>query len=265
MAELASVKRLGWSPYLGKTSTLKYVDLLGRNVRAQDFWVPAVEAMNEVLVATGYENPCDWTGSYNKRYISGTTIWSWHSYGGAIDLDYGGDNPDSPDHPLVDNNPHLHRPIPWGDPGFGTEFQLLEHQVKAVLALRTNNGKPLWRWLGTSIGDTMHFEPLCTREDIETGIDPDSIYKENPPMIPMEPGQDFADVPLDHPFYSDIHWMKENGITNGAGTNEYGQPIYRPDDPTKRSHEAAFIHRTYNLITAECEARYLTDVEGIKG
>jgi len=175
MAELASVKRLGWSPYLGKTDSLVYVTLLGRRVRCQDFWAPAVEAMNDVLVATGYEHPCDWTGSYMKRRIAGTSLWSWHSYGGAIDLDYGGQNPDSPDHPLIDKNPHLHRRVPWGDPGFGTEFQLLEHQVKAVLAIRTMNGKPVWRWLGTSIGDTMHFEPNCSPADIATGIDTTTV------------------------------------------------------------------------------------------
>jgi hypothetical protein len=179
MAELASVKRLGWSNYLGHTAGLVHFNLLGRNVKVQDFWVPAVEAMDTVLKAHGYEDPCDWTGSYLKRFIAGTVIWSWHSYGGAIDLDYGGQNPDSPDHPLVDNNPHLHRPIPWGDPGFGTEFQLLEHQVKAVLAIRTNNGKPVWRWLGTSIGDTMHFEPNCSPEDIATGIDPRTVTEED--------------------------------------------------------------------------------------
>lgn len=175
MSELTSVKRLGWSPYLGAYKSLVYVTLLGRRVKCQDFWAPAVEAMHTVLVETGYEHPCDWTGSYNKRTISGTSLWSWHSYGGAIDLDYGGDNPDSPDHALIDRNPHLHRRVPWGDPGFGTEFQLLEHQVKAVLAIRTMNGKPVWRWLGTSIGDTMHFEPACSPADIATGIDTTTV------------------------------------------------------------------------------------------
>lgn len=170
MGELASVKRLGWSPYLGKTDSLVAVRLLGRYpVRIQDFWVPAVEAMEQALIEAGYENPCDYIGSYRKRYIAGTTIWSWHSYGGAIDLDYGGDNPDSPDHPGIDKNPHLHQRI---YPGFGTDprFQITEAQVNAVEAIRTVNGKRVWRWLGWSIGDTMHFEPNCSPDDIATGI-----------------------------------------------------------------------------------------------
>ena len=170
MAELATVRRHGWSHYLGHTGGMVWVDLLGRGVRVQDFWVPAVKAMRQALIATGYENPCDWTGSYNKRYIGGTSIWSWHSYGGAIDLDYGGDNPDSPDHPGTDRNPHLKTRI---YPGFGNDprFQITEAQVVAVTNIRTNNGKRVWRWLGWAIGDTMHFEPNCTPADIATGID----------------------------------------------------------------------------------------------
>ena len=176
MRHLSSVTRLQWEPYLGKTDTLVNVRLLGRYpVKVQDFWRPAVEAMEQALIATGYENPCDYIGSYSKRPVAGTLYWSWHSYGGAIDLDYGGDNPASPDHPGVDRNPHLHRRIPWGDPGFGVEFQLTEPQVKKVLAIRTVNGKPVWRWLGTSIGDTMHFEPACTPDDIKTGIEEDTM------------------------------------------------------------------------------------------
>ena len=170
MAELESVKTLGWSPYLGSKLGLVEVELLGRYpVRVQDFWAPAVEAMQQALRATGYEDPCDYIGSYNKRYIAGTNIWSWHSYGGAIDLDYGGDNPDSPDHPGVDRNPHIHEPIPRG---FGTDprFQITETQVEAVESIRTGNGRPVWRWLGWAIGDTMHFEPACTPGDARTGI-----------------------------------------------------------------------------------------------
>ena len=173
-SELKSVIRLKWSPYLGKRSTLKYVDLLGRNVRVQDFWVPATEAMGIALIATGYENPMDNTGSFYPRYISGTSIWSWHSYGGAIDIDYGGNNPDSPWHPGIDKNPHIHTRI---YPGFGSDsrFQITEAQVNQVLAIRNNDGSKVWRWLGWSIGDSMHMEPACTPAQARTGIDPSTV------------------------------------------------------------------------------------------
>ncbi len=171
---LPSVIELGWEPYWGKSNTLVSVEILGRFPKVQDFWIPAAEAFNQVLIRTNYENPCDWIGSYRIKPIVGTRFWSWHCYT-AFDLDYGGDNPDSPDHPGIDKNPHIHRQIVRNDPGFGVEWQISELQVDAIEAIRTNNGKRVWRWLGWSIGDTMHFQPMCSRADIETGIDPQSI------------------------------------------------------------------------------------------
>jgi len=169
------VLALEWDEYYADDSNLVSLTLLGRYpVKVQDFWVPAVEAMEHQLVATGYENPCDWNGSYMVRTIFGSVYASWHSYGGAIDLDYGGDV-DGDGDPTIDKNPHLHDPIFPGDPRFGVEFQLLEHQVHAIEAIRTVNGKRVWRWLGWAIGDTMHFEPACSPADIATGVDPSSL------------------------------------------------------------------------------------------
>lgn len=154
-----SAKVLGWDEYIGKTDTLVSKTLLGRYpVKVQNVLNDAIEAMEQVLIATGYENPCDYIGSYYDRNISGTNICSRHADGSAIDLDYGGDNPDSPDHPLVDNNPHIHRRIVPGDPGFGTEWQILEHQVRAIEAIKNVHGEQVWLWLGWSIGDTMHWQ-----------------------------------------------------------------------------------------------------------
>lgn len=229
MSELASVRRLGWSPYLGKTSTLVSLNILGRYpVKAQSFWVPAVLAFEQALINTGYENPCDYTGSYNKRYIGGTTIWSWHSYGGAIDLDYGYKTPDR----LVDRNPHLHRRIYPGDAGFGTEFQLLEHQVRAVEAIRTNNGKKVWRWLGWSIGDTMHWEPNCSPADIATGINPDTVggtpTQEGDAMYPLRKGDGMgaaANRVEDVSFIQ--HQLNRAGFSPGAVDGKFGDGTER--------------------------------------
>jgi len=168
MRHLPSVTALGWEQYLGQTETLTSMTLLGRYpIRVQLFWKPAVVAMEQALIDTGYENPCDFIGSYHKRPISGTNFWSWHSYGGAIDLDYGGDT-DGDGDPTIDSNPHLHRPVRASD--YGWTIQLTERDVDAILSIETGNGRPVWRWLGYSIGDTMHFEPACTPYDALTGI-----------------------------------------------------------------------------------------------
>lgn len=166
------MKRLGWVPYIGHELGLVSIRMLGRYpVRVQGFWVPAVEAAERALIVTGYEHPCDWIGSYALRNVADTPYWSWHATGGAFDLDYGGNVPGSTvSPPAIDKNPHLHRPIRRGDRAFGRECQILEHQVDAVEAIRTVSGATVWRWLGWSIGDTMHFEPACTPADIASGI-----------------------------------------------------------------------------------------------
>ena len=166
----ARVVRLGWTSYLGQTDTLVSKRILGRYpVKVQDILVDALTAMEMVLVATDYENPCDYIGSYNKRPITGhPDVWSLHSYGIAVDLDYGGDT-DGDGDPTIDKNPHIHRPIVPGDLGFGVEWQILEHQVEAIEDIKNLDGTPIWRWLGWSIGDTMHFdvnvEPQFTQVD----------------------------------------------------------------------------------------------------
>ena len=82
---------LGWIPYLGQTDSLVSKRILGRYpVKIQEVAEGALDAFEQALIATGYENPCDWTGSYMKRVIAGTDMWSTHAYGTAIDLDYGG-------------------------------------------------------------------------------------------------------------------------------------------------------------------------------
>jgi hypothetical protein len=154
--------------------------MLGRRwVKVQDILEGATVAMEQVLINSGYENPCDYIGSYNKRPISGTDYWSTHSYGIAIDLDYGGDT-DGDGDPTIDKNPHVHRRIVPGDPGFGVEWQILEHQIEKIEAIKNADGDSLWRWLGWSIGDTMHFQINVAPQF--TQVDWSTVYQGEPEM-----------------------------------------------------------------------------------
>jgi hypothetical protein len=135
-------------------------------VKIQSVAADALKAFNRSMEQTGYENPCDYIGSYLNRTIGNKgKMWSTHSYGTAIDFDYGGDNPDSPDHALVDNNPHLHRRITDAD--YGVNFQLLKHQVDAIKNIRNTIGQPVFLWLGDGLGDTMHFQINVRPEHLE--------------------------------------------------------------------------------------------------
>ena len=51
----------------------------------------------------------------------------------------------------------------------------------------------------------------------------------------------FTDVPEDHLFWSDVEWMKDNGITRGC--NPPANDRYCPDDNTARGEMAAFFKR----------------------
>jgi hypothetical protein len=48
----------------------------------------------------------------------------------------------------------------------------------------------------------------------------------------------FNDVNENHPFFDDIEWMAETGISEG-----YQDGTYRPGDPVTRQAMSAFIHR----------------------
>ena len=58
------------------------------------------------------------------------------------------------------------------------------------------------------------------------------------PPVPCEAGG-FTDVSASHPFYDDICWMADEGISTGY---EPG-PTYRPNDPVTRQAMSAFMHR----------------------
>jgi hypothetical protein len=51
---------------------------------------------------------------------------------------------------------------------------MAQDMVKAIEAIRTNSGHPIWQWGGrwTNIKDAMHYQcTKCTRGQLETGVD----------------------------------------------------------------------------------------------
>lgn len=150
--------RLGWTGYRCDSSGLVSMKLFGRYpIKVQAELEEAMEAFGKALELTGYENPTDYVGSYMCRTIGGAgKVWSEHAYGTAIDWDYGGDT-DGDGDPTIDKNPHIHRPIVPGDPGFGVEWQFTEADINAIEGIKNTHGEQMWGWLGWAIGDTMHF------------------------------------------------------------------------------------------------------------
>jgi hypothetical protein len=100
----------------------------------------AYQALQMALTDAGYHPPdkAKSVWSYNCRLIAGTSSYSLHSYGTAIDID-----------PV--QNPHA-----YGDAYNGW---MKKSHVDAVMKIKTTKGKGLWYWGGYwSKPDRMHFQ-----------------------------------------------------------------------------------------------------------
>jgi hypothetical protein len=69
------------------------------------------------------------------------------------------------------------------------------------------------------------------------------LYRyEGQPSFPLPASPSFADVPVGHPFYTEIEWMKWAGITNG-NVGPGGTLLYLPLDDVSRQSMSAFLYR----------------------
>lgn len=144
-------------------------------------FIPAYRALDDVLRRWQFDGGQGDTGAYNKRKITGGSGWSLHAYGPgdrftfwwgsvvttalAVDIDWQ-NNPYGPQ--LVTNMPRA--------------------MVDEILAIRTNTGAQVWRWGGDYGGnkDAMHFEIVCTRADLASGIRTPTPQQEADAMTPEQ-------------------------------------------------------------------------------
>lgn len=67
------------------------------------------------------------------------------------------------------------------------------------------------------------------------------------PGLPSIPGlPTLTDVPVGSPFYTEITWLLQNGITTGYDV--VGGPVFNPTAPVSRQAVAAFFHRVSSLL-----------------
>jgi hypothetical protein len=109
----------------------------------------AVAALNACLKAHNYPTRRADTGGYNCRKITGGTGYSLHAFAIAVDLNW-------------TSNPYGPRLVTDMPPAM----------VADIKAIRTRNGRQVWRWGGDYAGskDAMHFEVCCSPADLATGI-----------------------------------------------------------------------------------------------
>jgi len=189
----SSQLRAWWAADKCKPARLTRVPLLGytrpvagRSVEAWDAWTRTLEAKQYDAVSVG---------TYNCRLIGGSTRYSLHSYGIAVDVD-----------PYALGNPFR---VPLGSVWDITKFTRL--QVEAVEKIRSNNGAVVWQWGGRwRKADTMHWQINCAPADLATGVDwstvdasapPPSVDEEDTmPLLPVQYGHGYNNPPDDSGF-----------------------------------------------------------------
>ena len=164
-----------WDSYLCATDGMVTRRVLSHNTPVNPLAVDAYAALDRVLRATGYQ--ARWTSAYTCRTISGTSQYSLHAYGIAVDID-------------PTENPHQ-SPIDWtvrfssastregraADVAAGRADTIFTPaQIAAVEGIRTVDGRQVWAWGGRwrTLLDTMHFQLNVTPEELARGLDPRS-------------------------------------------------------------------------------------------
>lgn len=124
----------------------------------------AFRALDCVMQAHRYHLRAGDTGGYNCRAITGGNRYSLHAYGIAGDFN-------------------------WNSNPYRTELitDMPPEMVAAIKQIRTVEGLTVFRWGGDylSVKDSMHYEVVCSPEELSAGIDWNSV--EMPAMDPGDP------------------------------------------------------------------------------
>lgn len=128
------------------------VQIMGVNITCNPVAVPAYRLLATIMAEHSYYVRPEQTGSYAYRYIAGTTVWSCHAWGLAIDINWTLNYVNAPS----------------GSVSSAFKNAALE----AVAHIKTANGQQVFGWGGSwsSKKDWMHLEVICTKADMLTGV-----------------------------------------------------------------------------------------------
>lgn len=146
-----------WAPACNVPLTT--VELVqGVRVHCHEATASAVQALGRVLEAHDYRVRASDTGAYNCRQITAGKGHSLHAFGIALDINWN-TNPFRSDNVLVTDMPRV--------------------MVNNILRIRTRSGMQVWGWGGNyrTVKDAMHFEIVCTPDDLASGIDWDTVHQ----------------------------------------------------------------------------------------
>ena len=128
-------------------------------------YLAAYKALDAILKRHGYGPRRTDTGAYNCRRITGGTGYSLHAFGPGDKFTFWNG---------VTISTSLAVDINWSSNPYGRKLvtDMPPAMVAEIKAIRTGNGKQVWRWGGdyTTNKDAMHYEIVCTPADLATGI-----------------------------------------------------------------------------------------------
>lgn len=194
-----------------------------------DVLVEAYEALDHCLRQHDYAPRKIDTGAYNCRRITGGTGYSLHAY--------------APGPPFTFWNgtrvtTALAVDLNWQTNPYGRTLitDMPRAMVADIKAIRTRNGRQVWRWGGDYRGnrDAMHYEVVCSPADLATGIDPRSLpTTPNPTPTEDDMGDYLAQIDA-------IYLQQWNRGLNPAETIHYVTMLRtKPEGPQFVVNEAA--------------------------
>jgi hypothetical protein len=146
--------RSEWAEYECTQKDWATIEFLGRSpVKTIKRLVDAWSAAERALIATGYDK-ASIVGSYNCRDIEGGAGRSLHAFRLALDID-----------PGPNRRQGKGAKMDW------SKCKITRDQVKAVEAIRTRSGAQVFRsGVVFKNPDPMHFQIVCRKADIDSGI-----------------------------------------------------------------------------------------------
>lgn len=143
--------RRAWTPACRLNPSVRFAFWTGVAVLVDGRIVPALAALDDILLEYRYGPLAGQTWGYNCRKITGGVGYSLHAYGIAVDVNS-----------LA--NPYGPRLVTDMPPAM----------IEAIEGIRTAKGLPVWRWGGRYSGnkDAMHFEIVASPAELAAGLAP---------------------------------------------------------------------------------------------
>lgn len=161
MAVTTADIRRAWAKYLCTDSAMAVITIHGgQKLQVNRLTLEAWAALSAVFEKHGYKadpNDTGGPGAYNCRPTTGGKEPSTHAYGVAADI-----NPS--------RNPYAKY----------LKTDMTRAMINDIEAIRTNNGKQVFRWggdwngddqLNERVYDPMHFEIIATPTELKAGVD----------------------------------------------------------------------------------------------